>query len=191
MFEALLQLEIGPEEELGVERVEHATPDDMLKGMLHTADLMKELGVPTDEEIDARLQRQDARDAFTAINFDPEDEAQKVALAKLKVPEAVHHLVGMLSAYDWEFVNQAKELRGYTVAQIVELTQNNDPKVRLKALKMLGDVTEVGLFTTKVEVKNVTADEAEINRRLEERLQRYLDPQKIVDVAAKTVPDAQ
>ena len=61
----------------------------------------------------------------------------------------------MLTAYDWEFVQQAKELRGYTVAKLVEETQNPNPNVRLKALGLLGKVTEVGLFTDKVEIKKV------------------------------------
>lgn len=185
MFEALLQLDVGPEEGLGVTRVEHATASEMAQAMLNTANLMQELGIPSDEDIDARMQRQEAREAFSAINFDPEDEKQKLALAKLKTPEAVQHLVGMLSAYDWEFVNQAKELRGYTVAKILELAEDSDKRIRLKALKMLGDVTEVGLFTTKVEVKNVNADEEEINRRLQEKLEAML----VVDTTARVLPD--
>lgn len=187
MFEALLQLDVGPEEGLGVTRVEHATASEMAQAMLNTANLMQELGIPSDEDIDARMQRQEAREAFSAINFDPEDEKQKLALAKLKTPEAVQHLVGMLSAYDWEFVNQAKELRGYTVAKILELAEDSDKRIRLKALKMLGDVTEVGLFTTKVEVKNVNADEAEINRRLQEKLEAML----VVDTTARVLPDSK
>ena len=187
MFEALLQLDVGPEEGLGVTRVEHATASEMAQAMLNTANLMQELGFPSDEDIDARMQRQEAREAFSAINFDPEDEKQKLALAKLKTPEAVQHLVGMLSAYDWEFVNQAKELRGYTVAKILELAEDSDKRIRLKALKMLGDVTEVGLFTTKVEVKNVNADEEEINRRLQEKLEAML----VVDTTARVLPDSK
>jgi len=187
MFEALLQLDVGPEEGLGVTRVEHATASEMAQAMLNTANLMQELGIPSDEDIDARMQRQEAREAFSAINFDPEDEKQKLALAKLKTPEAVQHLVGMLSAYDWEFVNQAKELRGYTVAKILELAEDSDKRIRLKALKMLGDVTEVGLFTTKVEVKNVNADEEEINRRLQEKLEAML----VVDTTARVLPDSK
>lgn len=185
MFEALIQLEVGPEEDLAVARVEDATPAEMTQAMARTADLLHELGLPSDEDIDERMQRQEAREAFAAINYNPDDEHQKAQLARLKSVKGVHHLVAMLSAYDFEFVERAKELRGYTVAKILELTENNDPKVRLKALKLLGDVTEVGLFTTKVEVKNVTADEAEINRRLEEKLQAML----VVDTTAKVVPE--
>jgi PHP family Zn ribbon phosphoesterase len=191
MFEALIQLEVGPEEALPVTRIQDATPAEMTEAMLNTANLLQELGLPTDEDIDERMQRQEARQAFSEINFNMDDEAQKAQLARLKSAQGVHHLVGMLSAYDFEFVDKAKELREYTVAKILELTENGDPKIRLKALKLLGDVTEVGLFTTKVEVKNVTADEAEINRRLEERLQQYLNPAMVVDTTARTIPDAK
>lgn len=186
MFEALIQLEVGPEEGLAVTRVEHATPAEMTEAMFNTANLLEELGIPSDADIDERMQRQEAREAFSVINYDPDDEHQKAQLARLKSIKGVHHLVAMLSAYDFEFIEKAKELRGYTVAKILELTENNDPKVRLKALKMLGDVTEVGLFTTKVEVKNTHhLDEEEIDRRLQEKLQAML----VVDTTAKVVPE--
>ena len=187
MFEALIQMEIGPEEVVDPVRTEDATPQEVLNAMHKTANLLEELGIPSDEDIDNRMERQAARDAFSALNFDPDDEAQQRQLARLKSAEGVHHLVGMLSAYDFEFIDKAKELRGYTVAKILELTENGDPKVRLKALKMLGDVTEVGLFTTKVEVKHKheDADEEEINRRLQEKLQAML----VVDTTARVVPE--
>ena len=187
MFEALIQLEVGQEEALDVLRVEDASPAEMTQAMLNTADLLHSLGLPSDEDIDERMQRQEAREAFSAINYDPDDEFQKAQLARLKSVKGVHHLVAMLSAYDFEFIERAKELRGYTVAKILELTENNDPKVRLKALKLLGDVTEVGLFTTKVEVKNVNADEEEINRRLQEKLEAML----VVDTTARVLPDSK
>jgi hypothetical protein len=46
----------------------------------------------------------------------------------------------MLTAYDWRFVQQAKELRGYAVAKLVEETANPNANIRLKALGLLGEV---------------------------------------------------
>ena len=82
----------------------------------------------------------------------------------------------MLTAYDWEFVNQAKELRGYTVSKILEETKHPDARIRLKALQMLGNVTEVALFTERVEVIKKDASEEEIEKRLRDRLAKFLTP---------------
>ena len=87
---------------------------------------------------------------------------------------AVRHLVGMLTAYDWEFVNQAKSLRGYAVAKILEEVENPSANIRLKALGLLGKITEVGLFTEKIEVKKTDLTEDEIDKKLKEKLAKFI-----------------
>lgn len=166
-----------------------ASAGEVLGAQVATADWLDELGVPSDEELDNRLQRTAARQAFAEIVVEPEatDESQKLALAKVKTPEAVRHLVGMLSAYDWEFVEQAKELRGYVVAKIMEETKHPDAKVRLKALQMLGNVTEISAFTTRVEVVQPKVSEEELDERLKERLKAFLD-QTVVAEQAPLLP---
>lgn len=169
-----------------------ASAGEVLGAQVATADWLDELGVPSDEELDNRLQRTAARQAFTEIVVEPEatDESQKLALAQVKTPEAVRHLVGMLSAYDWEFVEQAQQLRGYVVAKIMEETKHPDAKVRLKALQMLGNVTEVAAFTERVEVKQTKdLNEAELNERLQERLKAFLD-KTVVAEATPALPPA-
>jgi hypothetical protein len=89
----------------------------------------------------------------------------------------------MLTAYDWEFVEQAKELRGYAVSQILEETKHPDAKIRLKALDMLGRVTEVALFTERVEVKNNTLSDAEIEAKIKDKINRFMQVTDVIDVA--------
>jgi hypothetical protein len=81
----------------------------------------------------------------------------------------------MLTAYDWEFVQQAKELRGYTVAKLLEECENPSANIRLKALGLLGKVTEVGLFTDKIEVKKLDLTEEEIDKKLKEKLAKFMN----------------
>jgi len=88
-------------------------------------------------------------------------------------------LVGMLTAYDWHFINQAQEIRGYAVAQLLEETKHPTASVRLKALALLGKVTEVGLFTEKIEVKKTELSDVELETRIKEKLNKIA---KIVDI---------
>ena len=86
----------------------------------------------------------------------------------------------MLSAYDWEFVNQAKEIRGYIVKSLLDETQSPDPKIRLKALQMLGNVTEVGAFTERIEITKKDASAEELTDRIRAKLAALLP--KVIEV---------
>ena len=155
---------------------EKAAPVDILDAQVATDRWLKDLGVPSDTDLDTKSQQNAAREAFTSLNFDVDNAKQRTALAVIKTPAAVQHLSGMLTAYDWEFVNQAKELRGYTVSKILEETKHPDARIRLKALQMLGNVTEEALFTERVEVIKKDASEEEIEKRLRDRLAKFLTP---------------
>lgn len=154
----------------------NAAPQKILDAQSATADWLSELGVPSDEEIDKKQQLAAARQAFTELKVNTDDDKQRQALVSIKTPAAVQHLVGMLTAYDWDFIEQAKELRGYAVSKIVEETTHPDARIRLKALQMLGNVTEVALFTERVEITKKDASEEEIEKRLRERLSKFLTP---------------
>lgn len=165
-----------------IEFVDRAEPAAVIEAQQRTAQWLEELGVQ-DDPAEEHQAAQAAREAFNAVNNGIEaTDKQREALLKLKTPGAVRHLTGMLVAYDWEFVEQAKELRSYVVAKILEETKHPDPRIRLKALQMLGNVTEIGSFTERVEITKRDASEEELTKRLKERLQALLSPQNVVDV---------
>jgi hypothetical protein len=154
---------------------EKATPAEHLNGKISTNDWLKEMGVPDAETAVSELEKQQARQTFSALTTASPITTQHEMVSKIETPAAVRHLVGMLTAYDWEFVHQAKELRGYAVAKLVEECESPNPNIRLKALGLLGKVTEVGLFTEKIEVKKTDMTEAEIDQRLKEKLAKFMD----------------
>lgn len=174
----------------GFTPLHEADPNTILGAQAATAALFEELGVPPDEEVDKHLQTSAAREAFSRIVVPHTDPgAITDALLAVKTPEAVRHLTGMLSAYDWEFVHQAKNIRGYAVAKILEETNNPDPKIRMRALDMLGKVTEVALFTERITVKKEVESDEELDARIRARLDKYrllLPPADVTDVAPKT-----
>lgn len=157
---------------------EKMQPTDLVDAQVETAEWLKSLGAASDE-VANELEAQAARTAFTNIVTAQPDEHSRSALAEIKTPAAVQHLVGMLTAYDWEFIHQAKEIRGYAVAQLLEETKHPTASVRLKALALLGKVTEVGLFTEKIEVKKTELSDAELEARIKEKLNKFA---KIVDI---------
>ena len=155
---------------------------ELLEGQIQTTDWLKELGASTDEEVLEHAQEEIARDAFKALVANPTEA--KAALQKVTLPPAIQKIVGMLTAYDWAFVEQAKELRGMAVAKIVEETDHPDARIRLKALELLGKVTEVGLFTERISVKKEDMSDDELDHKIREKLAQL---QKTVDAEATEI----
>jgi len=157
----------------------------LLAGQASTAEFLESLGSPN--HILEEDQAYAARRAFAAVtNPEQTDVERNRAILALKVPEAVRHLAGMLSQYDWEFVEQAKEIRGYVVAKLLEETKHPDARIRLRALELTGKLTEVASFTERSEVvhKNESADELE--QRIKAKLASLLPPVQVVqDVESK------
>jgi hypothetical protein len=183
--------EIAPAGE-GPTPVEKHSVAQVIDAQVSTADFLESLGSPTAEAAISEIEQKAARQAFNAVVTQDEDAHHR--LAQIETPAAVRHLVGMLTAYDWEFVQQAKQLRGYTVAKLLEECEHTNANIRLKALALLGKVTEVGLFTEKIEVKKTDLTEDEIDRKLKEKLAKFMDiedaePVDVEDVSQKLKND--
>ena len=169
----------------GLRKLDDATPSDTLSAQVATEQWLAEMGVDDDEVVANQHQTQAARKAFNTITTNADTTEQKASLAELKSPAAVRHLTGMLAAYDWEFIEMAQQLRGYTVAKILEETKSPNANVRLKALIALGKVTEVGLFTEQIEIKKVEMSDAEVEQRIKDKLAKFMGVIDVVDVSER------
>ena len=167
--------------------VAKATPAEALSGKIKTTDWLKEMGAPDAKTTITELEKTQARETFTALTTNAPTQDSHAMIERLETPAAVRHLTSMLTAYDWEFIQQAKELRGYAVAKILEECEHPTASIRLKALALLGKVTEVGLFTDKIEVKKTDLTEDEVDRKLKEKLAKFMDVSdaEVIDVEEK------
>jgi hypothetical protein len=180
MLEHLISAELDPTvfdgQPQGFTPLDKTTPTQLIDAQAETAQWLEELGLSDDKVADQ------AATTTAAITTGTTQGNIQNALTSMKTPAAVQRLVGMLTAYDWEFVQQAKELRGYTVAKLLEETENPNANIRLKALGLLGKVTEVGLFTEKVEITKAPASDAELDARIKEKLGKFMGVVDVVDV---------
>ena len=178
MLEHLISSDLDPTVFMDVPEdftpVEKASSAQIIDAKVATADWLKDLGLD-DSAAQTEAETQTARAAFATLTTGSTPASIQSALTSIQTPAAVKHRVGMLTAYDWEFVHQAKELRGYAVAKLVEECESPNANIRLKALGLLGKVTEIGLFTDKVEIKKTDMTEAEIDQRLKEKLAKFMD----------------
>jgi hypothetical protein len=74
------------------------------------------------------------------------------------------------------------------VAKILEETDHPDARIRLKALEMLGKVTEVGLFTERIEIKKTELSDVELDERIKQKLQAI---QKTIEIDATEVESVE
>lgn len=110
--------------------------------------------------------------AFTHPNVknpDPKD-AQKF----LNTPATVQHLYMMLSEYDHQVVQEAVQLRRYITNKLLEDTNLADPRHRLRALELLGKISDVGLFSEKTEITVNNISKEEIQAQIRSKLFKIL-----------------
>ena len=178
-----------PEIEAGVPTftpLEKLSSAQTLNAQLKTSDWMQTI-TGEDQSIISSTQEQHATEAFSALlNQDP---TAKTKLLQMEVPEEIRSTVAMVSAYQWKFVEQAENLRNMAVTKIVEETNHPDARIRLKALEMLGKVTEVALFTDRVEVKRTEMSDEELSIQIKNKLSRYMGKIDVVDASIVEVTD--
>ena len=155
----------------------------LLSAQAQTATFLQEMATPA--HILEEDEKQAARDAFAyAVNPNVPDNEANRRLLKLRTPEAVKHLAGMLTQYDWDYVEQAKEIRGYVVAKLMEETKHPDAKIRLKSLELVGKLTEIGSFQERITITKVDATTDELQDRIRSKLAALLP--KVVEVETLT-----
>lgn len=180
--------EIQDRGDVDFKNVERLNPAETLQAQAKTADWLKEL-VAEDEQVITKAQEQKAANSFQALVT--QDPKAREKLLQMQVPEEIRSTMAMVSAYQWKFVEQAEELRSMAVTKIVEETNHPDARIRLKALEMLGKVTEVALFTDRLEVKKTDVTEEELTARIREKLEKYMGKVDVVDVQPKEIDEAE
>ena len=155
------------------------TPAQTLNSQKKTSDWLAQF----DDDDAATLteaQEEKVTDTFNALTRS--DPNAKQRLLELDLPEEIKAAIGMVTAYQWKFVEQAENLRSLAVSKIVKEIEHPDARIRLKALEMLGKVTEVALFTDRIAVKSEDVTDEELDARIKEKLGRYMGTVDVVDV---------
>jgi hypothetical protein len=163
--------------------LENLTPAQTLSSQHKTSQWLSQFD-EEDEAVLSKTQEEKVADTFNALTR--HDPRAKERLLDLDLPEEIKSAVGMVTAYQWKFVEQAESLRSMAVSHIVKEIQHPDARIRLKALEMLGKVTEVALFTDRIAVKSEDVSDEELDARIKEKLGKYMGVVDVVD--AEEIP---
>jgi hypothetical protein len=94
------------------------------------------------------------------------------------------HLKALVNEYDHQVLESNIQARQYIVNRLLDLSDPRNetkPMEQLKALELLGKVSEIGLFTERVEVNINHKSTEELEADLVKTLSRYVSPVKIED----------
>lgn len=86
---------------------------------------------------------------------------------------AAKALEKLLKRFDYNLPNATNKMRQYLIFKMFELAESEDPKLAIKALEMLGKVSEIGLFSTKIEVTTTDKPTNELESELSSLLATY------------------
>jgi uncharacterized protein YjgD (DUF1641 family) len=89
----------------------------------------------------------------------------------------------MLDEYDVEVVRNAAQVRNYVKMRLLMLTGSDKESTQLKALELLGKMSDVGAFAERLEVSVTHRTTEELQAELATKLSSYMDD--IIDVESR------
>lgn len=115
-----------------------------------------------------------ARETFKSFTEDEGTKAPSMSVLAIYPNASLVYLDKMLSEYDQEIINSAVRIREYTKNKLLVESENPDPKIRIRALELLGKMKDVGLFTDRLEITHKTKTDEELEQELSRKLERYM-----------------
>jgi hypothetical protein len=137
--------------------------------------LLEEHGLETDNTQEDKETAAEITKAY-AENPTKASRAVSTARAAMLTPESLKNIRAYLDEYGRAVVTKAIEIRHTVTNRLLEESRNPDPRVRIRALELLGKVSDVGLFTDRSEVTITHQTTDEVRERLREKLQRLIKP---------------
>jgi hypothetical protein len=98
-------------------------------------------------------------------------------------------LKGMLDEYDVEVVRNAAQVRNYVKMRLMMLTGSDKESTQLKALELLGKMSDVGAFEVRIDINVTHRTTEELQSELANKLHAYMHDIIDVEATAITVPE--
>jgi len=83
----------------------------------------------------------------------------------------------ILKDFGHSVVKSATQVRHLVTNKLIEETENPDPRIRIRALELLGKISDVGLFAEKSEVTVTHQTTDDLKDTLREKLSRLVNPE--------------
>ena len=121
----------------------------------------------------------------TAYAQEPDKTSRKVTnkrAAKL-TPPSVKMAGAIIDEFNHSVVESSKQLRNLVTNKLIIESENPDPRVRMRALELMGKISDVGLFTDKSEVTITHQTTDDLKEKLRGKLAKLVNPEPEVEDA--------
>lgn len=154
----------------------------------NTAELLYELGMPfemTEEDHAA------AEKLFAEVDKKKPARGRGVSAEEVNPPALYQgnvalKLGALLREYDHRVILDATQARTYIMNRLLEISSCGDAKQELRALELMGKMSDIGAFTEKSEVTITHRTSGDIKEILKEKLTKLLVPD-VVDAEIKDI----
>jgi hypothetical protein len=113
-----------------------------------------------------------------AQNPEKTSKAATAARAPQLTPAVLRETHKILDEFGRQVVDSALTVRHLVTNKLILETENPDARVRMKALELLGKMSDVGLFTEKSEVTITHQTTDDLKEKLRRKLQKLTTPKE-------------
>ena len=140
-------------------------------------------------ELDMEPTEQDLSTAEKAVYAvaENEEKANKKLVKHDQKPDVYKRVKSILDEYSLRVVDNAMQIRLLVTNKLILDSDSPDDRTRLRALEMLGKITDVGLFTEKSEVTITHRSTEDLVSSIRSKLHRLMHPDDVTDVKAVEV----
>ena len=173
------------EPELGVQ-IDKTTPSidlkDRMESAANTAKELSKHGLevePTKEDKDV------AAKLTVAYADNPAKTSKKVTPKRVAVltPASLILTNSILQEFGRSVVESSVQIRHLVTNKLLLETDNPDPRVRIRALELLGKISDVGLFAEKSEVTITHQSTDDLREKLRSKLAKLVNPEEEIENA--------
>jgi hypothetical protein len=155
-----------------------------------TIELLTSHGMETDA---SEEDRDTAAALAVAYAQNPDSVSKKVTTQRNipLTPAVLRETHKILDEFGRQVVDSALTVRYLVTNKLILETENPDARVRMKALELLGKMSDVGLFTEKSEVTITHQTTDDLKEKLRKKLQRLTAPQAEPDIEDAVIIDGE
>ena len=128
-------------------------------------------------EVDTTIE--DKAKLALAYAENPEGASKKVTKKKAATltPASIVMTRNILEEFGRSVAESAVQIRHMVTNKLVLETDNPDPRIRIRALELLGKISDVGLFADKSEVTITHQSTEDLRLRLRSKLAKLVNPE--------------
>jgi len=116
----------------------------------------------------------------TTYAEDPEGTSKKVGNKNMRTltPACIVQTNNILKEFSHIVATSAAEIRNLVTNKLILETENADPRIRMRALELLGKISDVGLFAERKEVTITHQNTTELQEKLRTKLEKLKNLKK-------------